>query len=94
MRSSLMGAFGALAILPALAQTPEATPTRIRGTVEKLDGPTLLVKTRHGAGECLSTLTPNFTVTGVEKRSLSDIKTGDYIASTSESGNRRQAAGS
>ena len=32
------------------------------------------------------TLAPNFTVTGVEKRSLSEIKAGDYIASTSVRG--------
>ena len=44
MRSSLMGAFVALAIFPALAQTPEGTPTRIRGTVDRIEGQTLLVR--------------------------------------------------
>ena len=48
MRSSLMGAFGALAIFPALAQTPEGTPTRIRGTVDRLEGQTLIVRTLSG----------------------------------------------
>jgi hypothetical protein len=82
MRSSLMGVFLTIAGIPALAQTPEGTPTRIRGTVERLDGQTLLVKTRAGQ-EVSVNMAPNFTVTGVEKRSLSEIKAGDYIASTS-----------
>jgi hypothetical protein len=82
MRSFLMGALVIVASVPALAQAPEGTPTRIRGTVERLEGQTLLVKTRAGQ-EVPVTLAPNFTVTGVEKRTLSEIKAGDYIASTS-----------
>ena len=85
MRSSLMGAFGALAIFPALAQTPEGTPTRIRGTVDRLEGQTLLVRTLSGQGVPV-TMGPDFAVSGVVQRSLSDIKAGDYIASTSVSG--------
>jgi hypothetical protein len=85
MRPSLIAAFFAVATIPVLAQTPEGTPTRIRGTVEKLDGPTLMVKTQAGQ-EVAVTLAPNFTISGVEKRSLSDIKPGDYIASTSVRG--------
>ena len=39
----LAGAFIALLILPAGAQqAPQGAPTRIRGTVEKLDGPVSL----------------------------------------------------
>lgn len=82
MRSCLMGALGALAILPALAQTPEATPTRIRGTVDRLEGQTLVVRTPSGESVPAS-MGPDFAVSGVVKRSLSDIKAGDYIASTS-----------
>jgi hypothetical protein len=85
MRSSLMGVFFALAVIPALAQTSEGTPTRIRGTVERLDGQTLLVKSQAGQDVSV-TMAPNFTVTGVEKRSLSEIKAGDSIASTSVRG--------
>ncbi len=82
MRSSLIGVFFFLATIPALAQAPASTPTRIRGTVMRLEGQILMVKTQAGQ-EVPITLAPNFTVTGVETRSLSDIKTGDYIASTS-----------
>ncbi len=85
MRSSLIGAFFALATIPALAQAPEGTPTRIRGTVAKLEGQILTVKTQAGQAVPV-TLAPNFAISGVEKRGLSDIKTGDYIASTSVRG--------
>jgi hypothetical protein len=85
MRSPLIGALLALATIPALAQAPEGTPTRIRGTVDRLEGQMLHVKTQAGQ-DVPVTLAANFTITGVVKRSLSEIKTGDYIASTSVRG--------
>jgi hypothetical protein len=85
MRPTLIAAIFALMAIPAQAQSPEGTPTRIRGTVEKLEGQILTVRTRAGQ-EVSVTLAPNFTISGVEKRNLSDIKTGDYIASTSVRG--------
>ena len=49
MRKIAIAALIALAVGPALAQTPPAgTPTRIRGTVDKLDGQNLMVKSRDG----------------------------------------------
>jgi hypothetical protein len=85
MRPTLIGAFLALAALPALAQAPEGTPTRIRGTVEKLEGQTLMVKTTVGQ-DVPVTMMADSRINGVVKRSLSDIKTGDAIASTSVRG--------
>jgi len=82
MHSSLMGALGALAILPALAQSPEGTPTRIRGTADRLEGQTLVVRTPLGQSVPV-TMGPDFALSGVVRRSLFDIKAGDYIASTS-----------
>ena len=43
-------AIAGLIAVPALAQTPppDGTPTRVRGTVEKLDGHNLTVKSRDG----------------------------------------------
>jgi len=71
------GALIALLALPAAAQNPpEGTPTRIRGTVEKLDGQTLTVKSREGQQLTIA-LAPNFTVSAVVKKSLADIKAGD-----------------
>ena len=74
------------AVLPALAQSPPAgTRERIRGTVEKLDGNTLVVKSREGQTVSV-TLAPDFAVSGVAKKSVSDIKTDDFVASTSVKG--------
>ena len=87
MPSLLVAALLSVTALPALAQTAptDGTPTRIRGTVAKLDGQTLLMKSREGQ-ELTIALAPNFAVLGVVKRDLSDIKAGDYVASTSVKG--------
>jgi hypothetical protein len=75
-----------LVALPAAAQNaPEGTPTRIRGTVEKLDGQVLKVKSREGQ-ELTIALAPNFTVSYLVKKTLGDVKAGDYIAATSLKG--------
>src|SRR6516225_11009272 len=82
----LAGALIALLALPAAAQNPpEGTPTRIRGSVEKLDGQTLTVKSREGAQLTIA-LAPNFTVSAVVKKNLADIKTGDYVGAASLKG--------
>jgi len=80
------GALIALLTLPAAAQNPpEGTPTRIRGTVEKLDGQTLTVKSREGQQLTIA-LAPNFTVSAVVKKSLADIKAGDFVGAASTKG--------
>ena len=82
-KSVITGALIALLALPAAAQqAPEGTPTRIRGTVEKLDGQTLTVKSREGQQLTIA-LAPNFTVAAVVKKSLADIKTGDFVGAAS-----------
>jgi Domain of unknown function (DUF5666) len=53
-------------------------PTRIRGTIEKLDGQVLTVKTREGKSEQIK-LADNFSVTGVVKASLADIQAGKFV---------------
>ena len=79
----LTGALIALLALPAVAQNaPQGTPTRIRGTVEKLDGQKLMVKARDGSAVTID-LAPNYAVRAVVKRSVADIKPGDFVASTS-----------
>ncbi len=83
---ALAAAFAALFVVPALAQTPpQGAPTRIRGTVEKLDGQTLLVKSRDGA-ELKIAMAPKFGVLGVVKKTVADIKPGDFVAATSVKG--------
>lgn len=85
LKSLVVGAFVAMLALPALAQAPQGTPTRIRGTVEKLDGNTLTVKSRDGQNVSIA-LADNFAVRSLVKKSLSDIKPGDYVASTGRRG--------
>ena len=78
----LFGALSALLILPAGAQqAPQGTPTRIRGTVEKLDGQALTVKSREGETVTIA-LADNVAVACLVKKNVGDIKPGDYIAST------------
>src|ERR1700757_1842153 len=85
-RLLLVGALIALIALPAIAQNaPEGTPTRIRGTVDKLDGQNLMVKSREGP-EVTIALAPNFTVRYLVKKSLADVKSGDFVATTSMKG--------
>jgi hypothetical protein len=66
-------------------QPPQGTPQRIRGTVEKLEGQNLTVKTREGPSIVIA-LAPTATIRSVVKRSLSDIKAGDFVASSSVPG--------
>jgi hypothetical protein len=81
-RAALALTLVALLVGPALAQTPAAsTPTRLRGTVEKLDDHKLAVKTREGSVVTVA-LEPNYSVAALVKKSISDIKPGDYVAST------------
>jgi hypothetical protein len=82
MRSAYIAAvFIALLAAPALAQSPSVgTTTRVVGTVDKLDGDKLVVDTRSGPAVTV-VLADNATVFGVEKRTLADIKPGDFLAS-------------
>ena len=82
----LAAALAALLAGPAIAQAPpDGTPMPVRGTIEKLDGQNLTVKTKSGPAVTVA-LAPNFTVAGVAKRTLADIKPGDYVANTSIKG--------
>jgi hypothetical protein len=67
-----------LLALPAWAQN--APPVRVAGAVEKLDGATLTVKEKDGTSAAV-TLVENAAIYGVEKRTVSDIKPGDFVAS-------------
>lgn len=79
---SLLAVVLAIAAVPAAAQSPPPSRVFVRGTVAKLDGHTLSVKSRDGK-ELSIVLAPGFTVRAVVPRNLADIKPGDYVASTS-----------
>jgi hypothetical protein len=86
MRKIAIAALIALVVGPALAQAPPAgTPTRIRGTVDKLDGQNLMVKSRDGQTLTIE-LAANVAVITLVKKSIADIKAGDYVASTGVKG--------
>ena len=71
-----------LAVVSVLASSAWAqqspTPTRIRGTIESVDGKTMSIKTREGTDVKVN-MTDDITVIGVAKASLSDIKESSYI---------------
>ena len=82
MRSTYIAAvFIALVAGLALAQTPpEGAPTRVVGTIDKLEGNNLTVNMKDGQA-VIVVLADNVAVFGVEKRTVADIKPGDYLAS-------------
>jgi len=82
MRSTYIARlFIAFIAMAALAQAPaEGTRQRVVGTVDKLDSNNLMVKANDGQPVTV-VLDDNAVVFGVEKRTLADIKPGDYLAS-------------
>lgn len=81
-RSCFAAVFFATVSLPAFAQAPPpGTPERIRGTIVTRDGQALSIKERDGDTATV-TLAPGVAVETLVKRKLSDIKPGDFVAST------------
>ena len=70
--------------LYAIAQQPP-TPSRVRGTIEAVDGDVLSVKSRSGEDVKLH-MTGDMRVVGIVKISLSDIKVGSFIGTTTVPG--------
>jgi len=64
---------GLAVMLPDIATALAQDTVRVRGTIERLDGSTYLVKARDGA-ELKVALADNPQIAGVVKASLSDIK--------------------
>jgi hypothetical protein len=72
---------GPMIAVPAIAQTPGAAErARIAGTVQKLDGDQLRVNEVSGRMQTIM-LSADAKIYGVEKRRLSDIRPGDFVAS-------------
>jgi Domain of unknown function (DUF5666) len=80
MRQITRWAMGAAAIgLAILATSAFAQErVRVRGTIEKVDGNVLTVKTREGQ-EVKVKLADNARVLGLDKASIDDVKQGSYI---------------
>jgi len=78
MRTLIAATFAAaITVSAASAQQTQ----RVRGTVEKVDGNTLLIKSATGGAPITLTLADNAVVVGVLKATVADIKEGSYIGS-------------
>ncbi len=77
-----LAAFVGGTVLATLVLAPVSAQqtVRVSGTVEKLEGDTLMVKAPDGASLKI-TLKSNVEVVGVVKASIADIKAGSYIGS-------------
>lgn len=65
--------------IPAHAQAP--APTRVRATIDAVDGDTIAVTTRNGEHRTFK-LAPNVRVSSVGHAQISDIQSGSYIGVT------------
>lgn len=73
-----LGTLAAGLILGATAAVAQPGTVRVRGTIEKVDGGTLTVKSREG--DTITVKVPdNVGIAGVVKRSLADIKPNDFV---------------
>jgi hypothetical protein len=79
MPRSLVASLAVVSVLAssAWAQQPPA-PTRIRGTIDSVDGKTMSIKTREGTDVKVN-MTDDIAVIGVAKTSLAEVKPGSYI---------------
>jgi len=66
----------AASVFGAIAQ--QAPTVRVRGTIESIDGPMLMIKSRDGA-DLKVRLSDNYAVAGIAEAKLSEIKPGSYI---------------
>jgi hypothetical protein len=70
--------FAALGLVVMATAAVAQERVRVRGTIEKVDGNMLQVKTREGQNVTVK-LADNSRVLGIEKATMSDIKQGSYI---------------
>ncbi|MEO8318033.1 MAG: hypothetical protein ABJA75_19915 [Bradyrhizobium sp.] len=68
----------------AIAQQPPS-PSRVRGTIEAVDGDMLAVKSRAGEDVKLH-MTGDIRIVGITRIALSDIKVGSFIGTTTVPG--------
>ena len=74
-----LAAVGLASILAApMAWSQDAPPVRVRGTIERTEGPVFVVKSRDGT-ELKIVLADNAVAIGVVKAALADIKPGSFV---------------
>ena len=83
MRKAIVCTFGlaALAVAAFSGAAGAQDTVRVRGTIERLDGPIYVVKARDGA-ELKIALMDNGVLVAIVKATLADIKPGLFVGST------------
>jgi hypothetical protein len=84
VRSLFAVAMVAASTLHAVAQQPPS-PTRVRGTIESIEGDMVAVKSRSGEDFKLR-MASDMRLVGITKISLSDIKVGSFVGTTTVPG--------
>ena len=77
----LLASLTVISVLGSVAWAQQPPPVRIRGTIESVDGATLMIKSREGTDMKVH-MTDNVAVFGVAKTEMSEIKQGSYIGVT------------
>src|SRR5437588_6339020 len=80
--SGILGAVAVVAAFAVMSVSAQAQNVCVRGTIEKVDGNVVTVKSREG-GELKLTLKDNANIRGVVKASLADVKAATNVAITS-----------
>jgi hypothetical protein len=75
---ALVASFTIVSVFASATWAQQPQTVRIRGTIEGVDGPMLMIKTREGT-DLKVRMTDNVAVFGVAKTELSEIKQGSYI---------------
>jgi hypothetical protein len=78
MSRTFAAALTVVSVFASAASAQQPQTVRIRGTIENVDGPMLLIKSREGT-DMKVRMTDNVAVFGVAKTELSEIKPGSYI---------------
>ncbi len=76
-----LAAAGGFALAIAASTAWSQDTVRVRGTIERVEGPILMVKARDGA-DLKVVLADNAVVVGIVKASLADIKPGSFVGAT------------
>jgi hypothetical protein len=82
MTSKIVAAVALAAGFAVMSVSAQAQNVRVRGTIEKVDGDLVTVKSRDGS-ELKLKLKDNAAIRGVVKASLADVKSGSNVAITS-----------
>jgi len=81
-RAAALAAVTLVAATSAALAQPANPPTRVRGTIETVDGATMTVKLANGQDATIK-LTDNARVLGVQKVGLDEVKVGSYVGVSS-----------